>query len=212
MQSDSSVIPSAARWRVPSSVASSGLVVKGRKAGRGCNPVALNDHCPVVQRAARLKNSAQQIARNVGIQIDAAFNKGTQADFPFQYDERADLTLRQLIDGQDNLLRQFAALQLTDSQEGTAAQPGQHAAQFRLKHHDQRDGGIGRQCRQNGTQQFQSQKNCSEIGESEDAYSEQDEDGAASANNLEKLINQDRDNEDINGGCDGEPGQHGERG
>jgi hypothetical protein len=51
----------------------------------------LHDDRAIVQRGAGMEDSQQQVARQIGIQADAAFDEGTQADVPLDDDERAGL-------------------------------------------------------------------------------------------------------------------------
>ena len=98
----------------------------------------------------------------------------------------------------------FAPLQLAYAQERLTAQPRQRPTQFRLEHHDQRDGRIGRQGRQDRMQQLQLGPDRHGVNQAENAQAQQHVHRAAAADDHQKLINEDRDNDDVNGRGDGE--------
>jgi hypothetical protein len=56
---------------------------------------------------------------------------------------KQETRLRQPAHRQHHFLAEFAAFQLAYTEEGPAPQPRQRSAQFRLEHHDQRDGRVG---------------------------------------------------------------------
>lgn len=109
-----------------------------------------------------------------------------------------------MADGQQDLLCVLAALQLADSEEGLAAQPRQGAAQFGLKHDNQRDRGVGGQRRENGAKDFQLRPDGGQVDQTEDADAEEHVHCAASADDHQELIDKDGDDEDVEGGSDGE--------
>ena len=76
--------------------------VQWKKASRGGNVVPLNNHCAIVQLAAGMKNRAQQVPGNDCIQRHAAFDKGAQADFPLDDDQRSSFVLDHLLHRQDD--------------------------------------------------------------------------------------------------------------
>ena len=120
----SSVMPIAARWRVPNLPLHHRIRGQRKKAGRRRDAVALNDHRAVVQRAAALEDGAQQIARHHGIQRDAAFDERAQTDVALDHDQRAGLPSIMLLHGQHNFVGHFAAFQL-------ASQPSQRLRPMR---------------------------------------------------------------------------------
>ena len=96
-QSVSSVMPIAARWRVPSVEARAGLVVSGRKQAAAAMSVLLYDHRAIVQRQAGLEDGKQQVPRDAGVQAHAALDEGAQADIALQHDQRAGLVRRKML-------------------------------------------------------------------------------------------------------------------
>ena len=153
----SSVTPIAARWRVPRLRSSAGFVVSGRKARRRRDPIALNNHCAVMQRAAGVKDAAQKVARNHRVQGDAAFNKRAQTDFALHHDQRAGFQFR-------HLLACARMISSTISRRSSCPPNPSHwlrpiranmPPDFGLEHDDQRDGGIGRNRGEHATQELE---------------------------------------------------------
>ena len=92
----SSVRPSAARCRVPSSRLTRGIHRQRQKAGGGRDAVALDDGRAVVQRRSGLKDARQQVVGDHRVERNAPFDVVAQADLPLDHDDRADPARRQV--------------------------------------------------------------------------------------------------------------------
>ena len=67
-QSVSSVMPMAARWRVPSFERERGIGGQRQEAGRRRDAVLLHDYGAIVQRQTRMEDGKQQVAREPRLQ------------------------------------------------------------------------------------------------------------------------------------------------
>lgn len=183
-----------------------------KEAGSRGDAIALNDDGAIVQGAAGMKDGAEQVARDDGVEIDAAFDEGAESDLAFDYDEGADAGLGEASDGEHDFLAELAAFELADAEEWAAAETGKGAAEFGLEHHDERDGRVGRERGEDGMEELEVRPDRNAIDRGEDAKAEQDVNGAAAANDHQGLIDEDSDDDDVDGGGDAEVGEISERG
>ena len=103
-QSLSSVIPMAARCRVPSCFEIMGFSESGKETS-GCRHArSFDDHGAVMQGRAGPENRNQQVVGKFGVQRNAAFNISAQPGLPLDDDQRADAILGKIFGGHDDVV------------------------------------------------------------------------------------------------------------
>lgn len=75
------------------------LLAERQETGGGCDAVALQERGAVVQRCAGAEDVAQQLARDGGVEADAALDVVAQALIRLDHDQRPDRLFRHLIGG-----------------------------------------------------------------------------------------------------------------
>ena len=63
-----------------------GVGSERKEAGGSDDSTTLNNHGTVMQRSGGLEDGAEQIARNGGVEVRAAFGKSSETDFPLDND------------------------------------------------------------------------------------------------------------------------------
>ncbi len=195
----SSVRPIAARCRVPEVLAEPGIHRERQEARGGSDAILLDDHCPVVQRRAVLKDRDQQVVADLGVQRDTAFRVVAQADLALDGDDRAGALARQHLRGDgdflDGLVHRLALGQVAEKRR--AAQVRQRAADIGLKQHDRRKDDVADQIADQpvhrlelGQPRHVEQRHCQRAA---DRHLR----GPRAANEREDLVDQNRDDGDV---------------
>ena len=92
--SASSLMPMAARWRVPSSVDKDRSDVSGQQTAGSHDAVLADDDGPVMERGIGDEYISQQFPRHQAVDGNARVDIIVEADFAFKDDERPCMGLR----------------------------------------------------------------------------------------------------------------------
>src|ERR1700736_2343923 len=60
------------------------------KTGRGRNAIAMDNYGAIMQRAERLENRAQQVARHLGVKRDSTLDESSHTDLALHHDQGTD--------------------------------------------------------------------------------------------------------------------------
>src|SRR5439155_22462411 len=124
-------------------------------AGRSGHAVTLHNYGAIVERPMWLEDGAQQIARDDSVEAHPALRKGPQPGFSLHDDQGADLLLRKLARGEQDLFGYLPALELSEPGKRAPSDASEHSPDLRLEHHDDRETRKRGQSRKQRAEQFE---------------------------------------------------------
>ena len=170
-----------------------------QKAGRRRHAILLDDHGAVVQRRAVLKDRHQQVVADLRVQGDAAFGVVAQANLPLDGDDGAGALARQHLrrhgDFLDRLVHRLAFGEIPE--EWRAAQVRQRAADVGLKQHDGRKDDVANQIADQPVHGLELDQSRHVEQPHRQPAADRHLRGARAANERQHLVDQDRDDGDV---------------
>jgi len=170
---------------------------KRKKASSGSNPIFLHDDGAIMQRGAGTENGSEQVVGKSGIERDAAFDMGAQADFAFDDDQSSGLMLRKKIRGEDDVVVGIAVSRRGSEERQAPAEISEHVTYLRLKYDDQGKDYVGQNVADNPVERGKFADACKVERDSDYHQADQHGYGSRAADHHQDLINQKGDEEDI---------------
>jgi hypothetical protein len=175
--SDSSVTPIAARWRVPRCLEIAGFSEQGGTGPEDCE---------------------EQVVGKFRVEGNPAFDVSPQTRFAFDNDESADAVLRKIFGGHHDVVIQGFGVVRGKFQDGKIPPDArQRAPDFRLEQDDQGDRHVGQKRGQQPLDHLQSRPLRAAVKQHQQSDGHQHLHGARALQQLQHIVNQHRDNQDV---------------
>ncbi len=166
---------------------------QGQVAGRGGDPVALDDHRAVVGRGLGNEKADQQVERHDGVEVDAVVDVVSEALQPLDDDQGADLAVgerggrqRDLVEGRGHL-----AL-IAPTEQRRRAEHGQSAPNLVLEEHDDGDRKHRQKRLERGGERSELEETRHVVGDHQDQDADQDLDLAGTADQEQQVVDDER--------------------
>ncbi len=197
-ESLSSDIPMAARCRVPSCLEISGLSESGRKHPAAATRDPSNNHGAIMQRRPRPEDGDQQVVGKFGIERNPALDIGLQPGLPLHDHQRTDAILRKIFGRHhDIVIDGFGVVRSEFHQGKVPAEPRKSPADFRLEQNNQRNRHVRHQRGEQPFHHFQPRPLRAPVKKNKQRDGHQHLHGARPAQELEQVIDQSRNNQDV---------------
>ena len=200
----SSVMPSAARCRVPNRSDERHLGERQERRG-GEDPAVADDDGAVVEEGPRREDRAQELAREVGMDHHAGLGDLLEAGLPLQHDQGAVALARQHARGLGDLGGDVLDGALPGRREQPAERPDapdalEAAPELGLEHDDEREQADDRARLQDLREQPQLEPLGQRVDAEQDRDADDEGDGAGAPDQAEQPVDEQRRDRDVEEG------------
>ena len=197
-----SVMPSAARWRVPNRSVWTVISASGSRAPAARIDLVADDHRAVVERRLGREDRPEQVGRDVGVDHHAGLGDLLEAGVALEHDQRAVAVGREQRGGVGDLVGDVLDGALLGRREEPVerpdpADPLERPAQLRLEDDDQREQPDDGARLEDLGQELEPEEAGRGVDGEQDGDADDEADGAGPADQAEEPVDEDRGDRDV---------------